>query len=102
MRLNRQVKAGIMLYALLMTAIFTLLLGLYLHRQEASLQEYKVYHKQTQAYALAHFSMQEMRKEKKATPTVKTYRYKEGEVSCQRQKDQVLVKVHLRTGEDYT
>ncbi|CYU21848.1 competence protein ComGG [Streptococcus suis] len=35
MLLKKKVKAGILLYALLMLAVFSLLLQFYLHRQEA-------------------------------------------------------------------
>ncbi|HEM3538122.1 TPA: competence protein ComGG [Streptococcus suis] len=53
MLLKKKVKAGILLYALLMLAIFSLLLQFYLHRQEAESRLVQVARQETTAYVMA-------------------------------------------------
>lgn len=53
MLLKKKVKAGILLYALLMLAVFSLLLQFYLHRQEAESQLAQVAKQETTAYIMA-------------------------------------------------
>lgn len=54
--LRRQVKAGILLYALLMAAIFALLLQFYLGRVVASERQHQAQIKSDQAYLMAEMS----------------------------------------------
>lgn len=54
--LRRQVKAGILLYALLMAAIFALLLQFYLGRVVASERQHQAQIKSAQAYLMAEMS----------------------------------------------
>lgn len=54
--LRRQVKAGILLYALLMAAIFALLLQFYLGRVVASERQHQAQIKSSQAYLMAEMS----------------------------------------------
>ncbi|NQG98266.1 competence protein ComGG [Streptococcus suis] len=53
MLLKKKVKAGILLYALLMLAVFSLLLQFYLHRQEAESRLVQVARQETTAYIMA-------------------------------------------------
>lgn len=53
MLLKKKVKAGILLYALLMLAVFSLLLQFYLHRQEAESQIAQVAKQEATAYIMA-------------------------------------------------
>lgn len=53
MLLKKKVRAGILLYALLMLAIFSLLLQFYLHRQEAESQIAQVAKQEATAYIMA-------------------------------------------------
>ena len=48
-----KVKAGILLYALFMAAVFSLLLQFYLNRQVANQRLFQANREQTEAYALA-------------------------------------------------
>lgn len=50
---KEKVKAGILLYALLMLAVFSLLLQFYLHRQEAESRLVQVVRQETTAYIIA-------------------------------------------------
>lgn len=53
MLLKKRVKAGILLYALLMLAVFSLLLQFYLHRQEAESRLVQVARQEATAYIMA-------------------------------------------------
>ncbi|HEM4142223.1 competence protein ComGG [Streptococcus suis] len=53
MLLKKKVKAGILLYALLMLAVFSLLLQFYLHRQEAESRLVQVARQEKTAYIMA-------------------------------------------------
>ncbi|HFI0562994.1 TPA: competence type IV pilus minor pilin ComGG [Streptococcus suis] len=53
MLLKKKVKAGILLYALMMLAVFSLLLQFYLHRQEAESQLAQVAKQEATAYIMA-------------------------------------------------
>ncbi|WP_029186877.1 competence type IV pilus minor pilin ComGG [Streptococcus suis] len=53
MLLKKKVRAGILLYALLMLAVFSLLLQFYLHRQEAESRLVQVARQETTAYIMA-------------------------------------------------
>ncbi|HFU4489683.1 TPA: competence type IV pilus minor pilin ComGG [Streptococcus suis] len=53
MLLKKKVKAGILLYALLMLAVFSLLLQFYLHRQEAESRLVQAARQETTAYIMA-------------------------------------------------
>lgn len=53
MLLKKKVKAGILLYALLMLAVFSLLLQFYLHRQEAESRLVQAARQEATAYIMA-------------------------------------------------
>lgn len=64
---KKRVKAGVLLYALLMAAVFSLLLQFYLHRQVAERRILKSSEDRLRAYALVQLATgQEMKEEKTA------------------------------------
>lgn len=60
MILKKQVKAGILLYALLMLSMFSLLLQFYLNRQKTEIVLLKAHQEATQAYMMARATQQEV------------------------------------------
>ncbi|CYY07973.1 competence type IV pilus minor pilin ComGG [Streptococcus suis] len=60
MLLKKKVKAGILLYALLMLAVFSLLLQFYLHRQEAESRLVQVARQETTAYIMAQMVLEQV------------------------------------------
>lgn len=60
MLLKKKVKAGILLYALLMLAVFSLLLQFYLHRQEAESQIAQVAKHEATAYIMAQMVLEQV------------------------------------------
>ncbi|HFI2471976.1 TPA: competence type IV pilus minor pilin ComGG [Streptococcus suis] len=63
MLLKKKVKAGILLYALLMLAVFSLLLQFYLHRQEAESQIAQVTKQEATAYIMAQMVLDQVEEE---------------------------------------
>ncbi|HEL1982305.1 competence type IV pilus minor pilin ComGG [Streptococcus suis] len=63
MLLKKKVKAGILLYALLMLAVFSLLLQFYLHRQEAESRLVQVARQETTAYIMAQMVLDKVEEE---------------------------------------
>ncbi|WP_269088708.1 competence type IV pilus minor pilin ComGG, partial [Streptococcus suis] len=63
MLLKKKVKAGILLYALLMLAVFSLLLQFYLHRQEAESRLVQVARQETTAYIMAQMVLDKVEKD---------------------------------------
>lgn len=63
MLLKKKVKAGILLYALLMLAVFSLLLQFYLHRQEAESQLNHVTKQEATAYIMAQMVLDQVEEE---------------------------------------
>ncbi|HEM5198343.1 TPA: competence protein ComGG [Streptococcus suis] len=63
MLLKKKVKAGILLYALLMLAVFSLLLQFYLHRQEAESQIAQVAKHEATAYIMAQMVLDQVEEE---------------------------------------
>ncbi|HEL2594250.1 TPA: competence protein ComGG [Streptococcus suis] len=60
MLLKKKVKAGILLYALLMLAVFSLLLQFYLHRQEAESQITQLAKHEATAYIMAQMVLEQV------------------------------------------
>ncbi|MGO0105983.1 competence type IV pilus minor pilin ComGG [Streptococcus suis] len=60
MLLKKKVKAGILLYALLMLAVFSLLLQFYLHRQEAESRLVQVARQEATAYIMAQMVLEQV------------------------------------------
>ena len=63
----KKVKAGILLYALLMAAIFSLLLQFYLHRQVAERRILKTSQDRLRAYALVQLALEKGKSDEKAS-----------------------------------
>ena len=63
----KKVKAGILLYALLMAAVFSLLLQFYLHRQVAEKRILKTSQDRLRAYALVQLAIEKGKSDEKAS-----------------------------------
>ena len=63
----KRVKAGVLLYALLMAAIFSLLLQFYLHRQVAERRILKTSQDRLRAYALVQLALEKGKSDEKAS-----------------------------------
>ena len=63
----KKVKAGVLLYALLMAAIFSLLLQFYLHRQVAEKRILKTSQDRLQAYALVQLALEKRKSDEKTS-----------------------------------
>lgn len=63
----KKVKAGVLLYALLMAAIFSLLLQFYLHRQVAEKRILKTSQDRLRAYALVQLALEKGKGNEKAS-----------------------------------
>ena len=63
----KKVKAGVLLYALLMAAIFSLLLQCYLHRQVAEKRILKTSQDRLRAYALVQLALEKGKGDEKAS-----------------------------------
>ena len=63
----KKVKAGVLLYALLMAAIFSLLLQFYLHRQVAERRILKTSQDRLQAYALVQMALEKRKSDEKTS-----------------------------------
>ena len=63
----KKVKAGVLLYALLMAAIFSLLLQFYLHRQVAERRILKTSQDRLRAYALVQLALEKGKSDEKTS-----------------------------------
>ena len=63
----KKVKAGVLLYALLMAAIFSLLLQFYLHRQVAEKRILKTSQDRLRAYALVQMALEKRKSDEKTS-----------------------------------
>ena len=63
----KKVKAGVLLYALLMAAIFSLLLQFYLHRQVAERRILKTSQDRLRAYALGQLALEKRKSDEKTS-----------------------------------
>ena len=63
----KKVKAGVLLYALLMAAIFSLLLQFYLHRQVAERRILKTSQERLWAYALVQLALEKRKSDEKTS-----------------------------------
>lgn len=86
---KKKVEAGILLYALLMVAIFSLVLAFYLNRQVATQRNLVLEREKVAAYALASLSQKDGVSSNIGTSQVKA----EGDVT--------KVEVELKTGRSY-
>ncbi len=63
----KKVKAGVLLYALLMAAVFSLLLQFYLHRQVAERRILKTSQDRLRAYALVQLALEKRKSDEKTS-----------------------------------
>ena len=63
----KKVKAGVLLYALLMAAVFSLLLQFYLHRQVAEKRILKTSQDRLRAYALVQLALEKRKSDEKTS-----------------------------------
>lgn len=88
---KQRVKAGIMLYALFITAAFSLLLQFYLHRQTANHRNFTLNREQIQAYAMAAV----------ANENPKQRNFEQGYVQDQKDEKEFILTVTMNTGRRY-
>ena len=88
---KQKVKAGIMLYALFMAAVFSLLLQFYLHRQTANHRNFTLNRERTQAYAMAAV----------ANENPKQRNFEQGYVQDQKDEKEFILTVTMKTGRRY-
>lgn len=88
---KQKVKAGIMLYALFMAAVFSLLLQFYLHRQTANHRNFTLNRERTQAYAMALL----------ANENSKQREFDKGHVQDQKSEKELILTVTMKTGRRY-
>lgn len=100
MILQKQVKGGILLYALLMLSIFSLLLQFYLNTQLASQQNALASQDSTKAYLMAQLSLEHV--------NIQDEKSKRGEINFlhgtaiyQKQEKHLSVTVMLESGKEY-
>ena len=91
----KKVKAGVLLYALLMAAIFSLLLQFYLNRQVAERRILLASQHRIQAYAQAQLAVDTWDREEK------TMTFSTGRVDLEEQSDFAEVSSHLQDGTTY-
>lgn len=95
MLLTKRLRAGILLYALFMAAVFALFLQFYMGRVKASHQVRQALYHQTQASLMA-----EMTKDQ-ATEDRGSFQFDHGSTSYQQTDDQLLITVELTSGHSY-
>jgi len=61
--LKKKIKAGVMMYALLMAAVFSLLLQFYLNRQTANQRNFMLLQERQTAYAIALLTQNDLTKD---------------------------------------
>lgn len=95
MHLMKKVKAGVLLYALLMAAIFSLLLQFYLNRVLATERQNQSQLSAGKAYLIAELT-QDLAKDNSGQFT-----FNYGNSNYQRKNQQILIEVHLKNGQSY-
>ncbi|MFC3932317.1 competence type IV pilus minor pilin ComGG [Streptococcus dentapri] len=96
MLLKKRVEAGVLIYALLMAAIFVLLLEFYLDRVVASHRQVQALKNNSQSYLIAQIV------EKEKTDSSGKVIFNQGEASYQRNGSNLTVIVKMTDGSDYT
>lgn len=92
---KKQIEAGILLYALFMSAVFSLLLQFYLNRQVAERQILLASQKRIQAYAQAQLALDTWDREEK------TMTFSTGRVDLEEKSGFAEVSSHLQDGTTY-
>ncbi|GGE36231.1 competence type IV pilus minor pilin ComGG [Streptococcus himalayensis] len=92
---KKKVKAGVLLYALFMAAVFSLVLQFYLNREVASRHHFLLSHERTKAYAMAVLAKDEGKEH------TGHLQFKDGQASYQKEKDKMSVTSQLASGRRY-
>ena len=92
-------RAGVLLYALLITAIFSLLLTFYLSRRDAAIGIYKAGLEKRQALAMAYLTKEDAEKQKGKQGSLA---FVQGQATYQKEKDQLHVEVQTSSGFNYS
>lgn len=92
---TKQVRAGVLLYALLLLAVFSLVLNLYLERHLFQERLFQAYREREQAYALAIYCRD------KAEGKKGEVRFREGQARYTFEGKRWEIEVTLSSGEDY-
>lgn len=95
MLLRKRLRAGILLYALLMAAVFALFLQVYTHRVQAMTYLQVAQEEQATASLMAELAKDLADKERG------TYTFNTGSANYVHQKDKLTVTVQLTTGKSY-
>ena len=90
---KKKVKAGVLLYAVTMAAIFSLLLQFYLNRQVAHYQDYALNKEKLVAFAMAKRTKDKVDKESGEQT------FNLGQVSYQNKKTNLVTRVHTPKGQ---
>ncbi|EFQ56455.1 hypothetical protein HMPREF9176_0109 [Streptococcus downei F0415] len=96
MILKKRLKAGVLIYALLMAAIFVLLLQFYLDRVVANQRQNQALEQNSQSYLIAQLVKEE------ANGSSGTISFEEGKATYQREGERLSVKVSLSDGASYS
>ena len=92
---TKRVRGGVLLYALLLLAVFSLVLNLYLERHLFQERLFQAYREREQAYALAVYCRD------KGAGKEGTVQFQEGQVSYTLDGKRWEIEVTLSSGKDY-
>lgn len=95
MLLTRRLRAGILLYALFMAAVFALLLQFYINRVQATARLQETQHQQATASLMAELTKEAVDQESGS------YAFATGRTNYTRQEDKVAITVQLQSGQSY-
>ncbi|MBJ8350200.1 competence type IV pilus minor pilin ComGG [Streptococcus zalophi] len=96
MLLKKKVKAGILIYALLISAIFAMLLQFYLGRIVASQRQHQAQISQSQSYLMAQMTARIASKDKGQLI------FKEGQTSYEKTKENISIQVQLTNQQTFS
>lgn len=103
MHFQKKVKAGVLLYALLMAAVFSLILQFYIHRQISNHHIYQASKASTQAYAMVLLTLDNLPQPtpEKIEQTDQLH-FSTGITRYQQNEKEIRITVILQTGETFT
>ncbi|MGT2772289.1 competence type IV pilus minor pilin ComGG [Streptococcus marimammalium] len=96
MLLKKKVKAGILIYALLISTIFATLLQFYLGRVIASQRQHQAQISQSQSYLMAHMTA------RIASKDMGQLIFKEGQTSYKKTKENIAIQVQLTNHQTFS
>ncbi|MEW4354591.1 competence type IV pilus minor pilin ComGG [Streptococcus pneumoniae] len=92
---KKKVKAGVLLYALFMAAVFSLVLQFYLNREVASSHNFLLSQERAKAYAMARFARDEIKENSGEIA------FKQGTAHYQKEKMSLSITSHLASRRRY-